>query len=153
MRTDNPRCRYRPVLRSNPERADPTAASPVGGKLLQRSALGIATLAHNEQVAARLGDISRNDGIAVCQAHAPDAAAGAIRGADILLVEANRLALAAHQDDILSTTGLAHRDQFVSLLELHRNQPVRTHSSELFEPNALDIPLARHQDEVAVPAE
>jgi hypothetical protein len=81
--------------------------------------------------------------------HALHAGGGAAHRPHVLLVEADRLALARDEDDVVVARRVEHVDERVLVAKLDRDDPVGLERSVvLLEARLLDHPVARCEDEV-----
>src|SRR5690606_11874975 len=101
---------------------DALAAAALGGEVGHRCALAVAVLADDED---GVGAVARarahpDQGVPGRQRDATDAARLPAHGPHLVLLEANRLALLGHQDDVGVLPGQLDLDQLVALVDANR---------------------------------
>ena len=103
------------------DRDDPLAAAPVHGKFLDGGELAVAVLGSDQDQALGIRDDQRNDAFAFGHADAPYAGRVAAHGADVLLREADGLAVGREQHDVAAAVGDVDADEAVAGIEAERD--------------------------------
>src|ERR1051325_11353897 len=111
--------------------------------------LAEALVGDDEDVVVLLRDGGRDDLVALAEAHALHARGRAAHRPNLGLVEADRLALARDEHDVVRPARVEHVDKRVVLAQLDRDDPVRLQRRVVvLELRLLDDPLLRREDEV-----
>src|SRR5512136_1148486 len=113
------------VLLGDADVDDALAATALEAVLLQLRALAVPPFVHREHRGPGPDDLRRHHLVARLQVNADDAAAAAADGPDLLLSEADGHALLGGQEDLVLSSGEAHGDQLVRLVQRERDDPSR----------------------------
>src|SRR5262249_26669998 len=130
------------------ERDHTLSATPVLWEIIERRELAVAVLGRRENVALA-DDDEADDLMPFAELDATNTRGLAPHRAHFALVEANRLATARHEDDLLRALGQADADELVVLGEIERDDARRARPRERRERRLLHRALARgHEHEV-----
>ena len=103
-----------------------------------------------EPTAVVVHDLHADHLVVVGQVHAAHAAGDAPHGADILLVEADGLAVLGGQEDILAAVGQGHGDQLVAIVQLDGDDAAAADVGVLDQRGLLDHAVAGGHEQEGV---
>ena len=120
------------------KRDDTAGVAALGGVFIERGTFAKPLRRHDQEVGAGFNHIERRYPVILAEPNTPHAAGCASHGAHFVFVEAQRLALFRHQDQLLLAAGHPGPSQFVAFFQRHGNDAVRSHRVELAQFDALD---------------
>src|SRR6266404_5959951 len=128
---------------------DALAAAPRETVLLHLGALAVAVLGHREEGGSRLHQIQGDHLVSLVELHAPHAVGVAAHRPGLLLLEADRLAVARGEDRLARAVCQANADHLVALLERDSDDARWPRARVLHEIRLLYQAAARREEHVA----
>src|SRR5215212_5827494 len=148
--TDDPHAGQSAALPVGLHRDHSLTAAPLGPVLRQGRALAETALGEDKQVGRVVGDhVHREYDVVLAERNALDPGRGSAHGPGLGLGEADALAVAAHDDDLIAFRGVAHRDQLVLAGEVDRDDPIVLQGCVVLEElRLLDDPLPGREQQI-----
>ncbi len=121
----------KPVSQTRDDCDDSFSAAPCDPVFIEFGPLPVPVLSQGQERSALLYNLHIHHIIVSRKTDAPDATCSPAHAANIRSMEPDRLCVSGADYDVVGIVDLPHRDQFVVLIQLERNDPALSGAAEL----------------------